>query len=208
MASSEFPQQPDESVTPDKVDKGSNSTVKATDAADNARVSQVEDEAVEDEINGLKQQAMVYFQQAYQAQQQQRLTQAIALYQQSINTYPTAEAHTFLGWVYSFQQRWDEAIAECYRAIAVDSTFGNPYNDIGAYLIEQGDYDAAIPWLKRALAAPRYECYFYPHCNLGRIYERQKRYLLAMQEYSQALALNPRYLTALQGIRRLQKLLN
>jgi Tfp pilus assembly protein PilF len=166
------------------------------------------EEGITDEANTLKQQAMEYFHQAYQAQQQQRFEAAIALYQQSITIYPTAEAHTFLGWVYSFQQRWEEAIAECYQAIAVDSTFGNPYNDIGAYLIAQGDYTSAVPWLKRALAAPRYDCYFYPHCNLGRVYERDKQYLLAIAEYSQALDLNPRYTTALQGIRRLQKLLN
>ena len=30
----------------------------------------------------------------------------------------------------------DEAIEECHRAIRTDPDFGNPYNDIGAYLIE------------------------------------------------------------------------
>ena len=53
--------------------------------------------------------------------------------------YPTAEAHTFLGWVYSFQSRYDEAIAECLEAIRVDETLGNPYNDIGSYLLAKGD---------------------------------------------------------------------
>ena len=48
------------------------------------------------------------------------------LYQASLAELPTAEAHTFLGWVYSFDRRYDEAIAECKRAIAVDATFGNP----------------------------------------------------------------------------------
>jgi hypothetical protein len=32
----------------------------------------------------------------------------------------------------------DDAITECHHAIEVDPDFGNPYNDIGAYLIEQG----------------------------------------------------------------------
>ena len=52
------------------------------------------------------------------------------------NCYPTAEAYTFLGWTYHFQGRIEDAIAECKRAIEVDPEFGNPYNDIGAYLIE------------------------------------------------------------------------
>jgi tetratricopeptide (TPR) repeat protein len=74
--------------------------------------------------------------------------------------HPTAEAHTFLGWTYHFQGRLDDAIAECKRAIEIDPEFGNPYNDIGAYLIELKRFDGAIPWLERAtshtttLAAP------------------------------------------------------
>src|SRR5262249_61768379 len=100
------------------------------------------------------------------------------------------------------------AIEECHRAIAVDSTFGNPYNDIGAYLIEKGDHAGAIPWLKKAMVAPRYECYFYPHYNLGRIYEQQGKYLAAIAEYGIALEYNSNYLLALKGMRRLQRILN
>src|SRR5438067_738263 len=77
------------------------------------------------------------FHQAYQAQLEDNYEEAIELYQRSIETYPTAEAHTFLGWVYSFQDRYDEAIAECLEAIRVDEAFGNPYNDIGSYLLAQ-----------------------------------------------------------------------
>ena len=29
-------------------------------------------------------------------------------------------------------------------------TFGNPYNDIGAYLIAKGELDEAIEWLEKA----------------------------------------------------------
>ena len=61
------------------------------------------------------------------------LDEAVDLYKQSIAAYPTAEAHTFLGWTYSFMSLPDQAIEECHRAIEVDPDFGNPYNDIGAY---------------------------------------------------------------------------
>ena len=60
---------------------------------------------------------------------------AIRLYQASIKVFPTAEAYTFLGWAYSFQGEYDRAVTECPAAIAVDSTSGNPYNDIGSYLL-------------------------------------------------------------------------
>ena len=41
-------------------------------------------------------------------------------YQRSIDVYPTAEAHTFLGWALSVQGRLDEATDECRRAIEID----------------------------------------------------------------------------------------
>jgi Tfp pilus assembly protein PilF len=133
---------------------------------------------------------------------------AIQLYQASIAAQPTAEAHTFLGWVYSFQRRYAEAIAECKRAIAVDPTLGNPYNDIGCYLIALGREDEAIPWLEHAMAAPRYEAPHFPHVNLARIYEHQGRVLEAMTQYGQALAKLPGYRPALLGLRRLRAWLN
>src|SRR5262245_48910215 len=101
--------------------------------------------------------AEALFQQAYKLQVAGEFDRAILLYQQSLEVYPTAEAHTFLGWTYSFQGRLDEAIQECHRAIEVDPDFGNPYNDIGVYLMQQGEYDAALPWLEKAKHAPRYE---------------------------------------------------
>ena len=130
------------------------------------------------------------------------------LYQASLAELPTAEAHTFLGWVYSFDQRYDEAIAECKRAIAVDPTFGNPYNDIGCYLIELGRDDDAIPWLKRAMDAPRYEARQFPHVNLARIYEKKGQVLDAVAEYGRALEKTPGYAPAVGGLRRLQGRVN
>src|SRR6185295_18433901 len=105
------------------------------------------------------------FHEAYRAQMDQQYESAIELYKQSIETFPTAEAHTFLGWVYSFQDRYDDAIAECLEAIRVDETFGNPYNDIGSYLLAKGDSYGCVRWFKRALLAPRYESYVFPHFN-------------------------------------------
>ncbi len=136
------------------------------------------------------------------------LAGAIRLYQASLAEEPTAEAYTFLGWVYSFERRYAEAIAECKRAIAVDPTFGNPYNDIGCYLMELGREDEAIPWLKRAMAAPRYEAPHFPHVNLARIYERKGEALDALAEYGRALEQLPGYEPALFGLRRLQGKVN
>ena len=45
--------------------------------------------------------------------------------------------------VLAYPGKVDQAIDECKKAIRIDPTYGNPYNDIGAYLIERGDHDAA-----------------------------------------------------------------
>src|SRR5687767_14758897 len=148
------------------------------------------------------------FHEAYEAQQANDYDRAIELYKRSIETFPTAEAHTFLGWVYSFQERYDEAIDECLEAIRVDETLGNPYNDIGSYLLAKGDPYASVRWFKRALFAPRYESYAFPHFNLGRIYETRRKYLEAARHYGKALEQQPGFTEAASGLHRMQALLN
>jgi len=155
-----------------------------------------------------KREALELFKRAYEVQMRGEFDEAAEIYRQSIESYPTAEAHTFLGWTYSFMGLTDEAIGECLRAIEVDPEFGNPYNDIGAYLIEKGDHAGAVRWLRRAMTAERYECYFYPHYNLGRVYEAQGKLFAAVNEYKAAIDLNPGYALALRAFRRLQAKLN
>jgi tetratricopeptide (TPR) repeat protein len=152
--------------------------------------------------------AVRLFKEAYDLQLKGELEAAVKLYKESIDSYPTAEAYTFLGWTYSFMGRLDDAIAECCKAIEVDPTFGNPYNDIGAYLLQKGDPDAAIPWLEKALRAPRYASYHYAHMNLGRAYEAKRDWLRAKTEYEKALLIERDYRPAAHALGRIRGLLN
>lgn len=112
-------------------------------------------------------------------------------FRQSIEHYPTAEAYTYWGWMRSFAGAIDEAIALCKKAIQLDPDFGNPYNDIGCYLIQKGDVDAAIPWLEQAKAAKRYEPRQFPYMNLGRIYLKKGHLQHAITEFKSALRIDP-----------------
>ena len=152
--------------------------------------------------------AVRLLQEAYQHQMAGELDRAIALYFESIALHPTAEAHTFLGWTYSFQGRLDDAIAECKQAIAVDPDFGNPYNDIGSYLIKLGRLDEAIPGLERAMQAPRYEPRHYPHCNLGQVYWAQGLLAKARREFERALEIEPQYEAARAALEAIDRQLN
>lgn len=148
------------------------------------------------------------FHKAYELQMQGKLEEAITLYRQSIELHPTPEAHTYLGWSYSLQGFHDQAIQECKKAIELDPDFGNPYNDIGSYLIEKGELDQAVPWLKKALEARRYDAYCYPHYNLGRVYERKGEWNRALRAYQDALRENSDYTLAIRAANRLKSLMN
>jgi Tfp pilus assembly protein PilF len=113
---------------------------------------------------------------------------AVELYLDSVALHPTAEAYTFLGWTYHFQGKIDQAIDECKRAIEIDPDFGNPYNDIGAYLIDLNRHDEAIPWLEQAIAAKRYEPRQFPYFNLGRVYLAKGMINRAREFFQKSLA--------------------
>ncbi len=118
---------------------------------------------------------------------------AIELYQKSIELYPTAEAYTYMGWAYSMLGDFEKAIELCMKAIEIDPDFGNPYNDIGSYLIALGRFDEAIPWLKKAITARRYEPRHYPHMNLARVYLMKGQFKDALLEVENAIRLAPDY---------------
>jgi tetratricopeptide (TPR) repeat protein len=152
--------------------------------------------------------ATVLWRVAYRYQMDGELDRAIEHYQRSVALYPTAEAHTFLGWSLSFQGRLEEATAECLRAIEIDPDFGNPYNDIGVYLIQQGQLDEAIPWLEKAKQARRYEPRQFPFMNLGRVYLKQERWWDALREFEGAVQAAPGDVPAAKMLHQLRGQLN
>lgn len=152
--------------------------------------------------------AQEYFRKAHKLHLEGRIDDAIDYYRMSIDVYPTAEAHTFLGWAYSMQGKLEEAIDECYTAIELDESYGNPYNDIGAYLIDMGKYDEAVEWFERAINAPRYLSRHFPYFNLGRVYEKKGDWFSALKFYNDALKIDPNYESAKNAVIKLTTLLN
>ena len=156
----------------------------------------------------LKQQALALWNEGVQHHMRGDFQAAINLYSRSIALCPTAEAYTFRGWAYHFLGRIDDAIAECRKAIEVDPDFGNPYNDIGSYLIAKGDLDNAVEWLERAKRAPRYEPRHFPYMNLGRLYAAKGMVLQAIREFEGALEINPEEPLCREMVVRLRAMLN
>jgi tetratricopeptide (TPR) repeat protein len=153
-------------------------------------------------------QAEEFFRAAHAAHLRGALDEAIELYHRSLACVPTAEAHTFLGWSLSAKGDYEGAIRECHRAIAIDPDFGNPYNDIGSYLIALGRPTDAVPWLRKAISAGRYEPRHYPHVNLARVYVKLGHIDAAIAQLRVALAIKPQYRPARTELHRLLGLLN
>ena len=120
-----------------------------------------------------------------------RVAKAIPIYAKSIRILPTAEAHCYLGWAYASTGKIDYAVQECLKAISIDADFGNPYNDIGSYLVRQGKVDEAIAWFEKAKKAKRSDTPHYPYVNLGRVYTARGMVLRAIREFEKALELKP-----------------
>jgi Tfp pilus assembly protein PilF len=148
------------------------------------------------------------FQEAFAAQMEGDYDRAVELYLGSLALHPTAEAYTFLGWTYHFQGKIEEAISECKRAIEIDPDFGNPYNDIGAYLIDLNRFDEAIPWLEQAMTAKRYEPRHFPYFNLGRVYLAKGMINRARELFQKSLAIEPRYTLARQALESVRRMVN
>lgn len=155
--------------------------------------------------DSIKTEAISAFHRGYVLQQDGKLQEAIYQYKRSLELIPTAEAYTFLGWAYSFQGRLEDAIKECYKAIRIDPSLGNPYNDIGAYLIEMGRSEDALQWLMLALQAKRYESRCYPYYNLGRVSELIGSPAKALDYYKNALKENPSFTPAVLAVQKLSK---
>ena len=145
---------------------------------------------------------------AYEKQMAGKVDEAIALYLRSIASQPTPEAHTCLGWAYSAKGQFGDAIRECEKAVRLDPEYGNPYNDIGAYMIETGRWAEALTWLEKATVAERYDGRFYAWYNLGRVWEHLGEWGQALEAYRHALEQNPEYSLAAKAISRMEAALN
>jgi len=109
----------------------------------------------------------------------------------SVNVRKTAEGLTYWGWMESQLGHTERAIELCKDAIVVDPEFGNPYNDIGSYLVSMGRPEDSIPWFEAAIKAPRYEPRHFPCVNLAKVYLMRREYALALHYFEEALEYAP-----------------
>lgn len=130
------------------------------------------------------------------------------LFRQSAENGASAESLTYWGWMEHHCGNTSAAIRLCQMAIDIDPEFGNPYNDIGSYLISLGDLETAIRYLEKAIHAKRYEPRQFPHINLGRVYLAKGLPRKAIEHFRMALEYAPEDPEVLRTIQSILGTLN
>jgi Tfp pilus assembly protein PilF len=132
-----------------------------------------------------------FLQDGHDAVFKQNHEKALDKFLKALNYKETAEILTLVGWAYSMKKNIDEAKSYCLRAIKLDPDYGPPYNDLGSYLLNEGQTGESLKWFDLAKKAINYQNREYPYINAGRAYMARNEYELALKEFSKALTLAP-----------------
>lgn len=126
----------------------------------------------------------------------------------ALNYKETAEAYNLIGWTYSLEKQYETAKNFCLKAIKVDPSYGAPYNDLGSYLLSEGEVQESLKWFELAKNSRNYQNREYPYINTGRALMNLKNYKAALEEFSIALTLVPHNEELHQTVQRLKETLN
>ncbi len=126
----------------------------------------------------------------------------------ALNFKETAEAYNLIGWTYSLEKQFETAKNFCLKAIKIDPAYGAPYNDLGSYLLSEGQTAESLKWFELAKNSRNYQNREYPYINAGRAYMNLRNYKQALEEFSMALTLVPQNEELHQTVQRLKETLN
>ncbi len=126
---------------------------------------------------------------------------AIEAFQQAINTLPKREDlknfHSSIlqqqSVVYRYLENYEQALTVINQAISLVPNNPNYYNEKYVVLSELKRYDEGLAAITQAIhLAPRAAWYV----NRGNLYQDLQKYELALDEYNQAIEINPNYAMA------------
>jgi len=90
------------------------------------------------------------------------------------------EINYYLSLAYQGKGYYEKAIEECNEAIRKKGDYAEAYNLLGTLYMSQGRFDEALSAFKKAVAMMTYETPTVALYNMGRVYQRMKRYPEAM----------------------------
>lgn len=130
---------------------------------------------------------------------------ALEAFSKARNYRETAEVLTLMGWTHSLMAQMEKAKSYCLKAIKQDPDYGPPYNDLGSYLLSEGQVEEALKWFELAKKAPNYQNREYPYINAGRAFMTKRKLGRALDEFSKALTLAPYHDELHQTVEKLKK---
>jgi Tfp pilus assembly protein PilF len=130
---------------------------------------------------------------------------ALDCFTKALNYRDTAEVLTLLGWAHSLLGQLDKAKSYCLKAIQKDPDYGPPYNDLGSYLLAEGQVEESLKWFDLAKRSLNYQNREYPYINSGRAYMTKKNLHQALEEFSKALTLAPYHDDLHKTVEKLKK---
>ena len=104
-----------------------------------------------------------------------------------------APSHGGLAMIYGFQRKYEQALAQAQKGIALNPGF--PVMHFGYVLVFVGRYEEAVQYFKKAIRHDPKSPTFY-HLGLGHAYRGLEQYEDAIAAYKKALERDPDYLMA------------
>ncbi len=145
---------------------------------------------------------------ALEFQAEGKIDKAIKLFLQSLDIYKSAETYRLLGFAYSLQNKYEQALQQCFYAVEMIGEDGILFNDIGTYLIKLGRYIEAALWLEKALKIDNFSEKFNSFYNLGLVSEKTGDWENALKNYNISLSMAPDFELAKTAIVRIVSLMN
>ena len=125
-------------------------------------------------------------------EQEGKLEQAIACYQQATNLHPDNYSYYYrLGFLLRQQEQLEEATASFLQALAVNSNDSWSYHALGEIYSYKRDFAKAIQYYQQAIELnPDFS---WSHYNLGRIFQQQQQLELAQTCYQKAIIIDANF---------------
>ncbi|MBL0340654.1 MAG: tetratricopeptide repeat protein [Bacteroidetes bacterium] len=116
----------------------------------------------------------------------------------SFKVYTDADFYISSGLAYGMTQQYDLAIADFTKAISIDPTNAEAFNNKGMYFTEKGVLDSALVFLNKAIEIKpdSYEAIY----NKGNTYAKAGDYSTAINLYNQAIKIKPGYMDAVLNL--------
>ncbi|MBL6988199.1 MAG: hypothetical protein ISR65_00385 [Bacteriovoracaceae bacterium] len=126
-------------------------------------------------------------------------------FERACNYNESAEVLTLIAWVYFLLNKTEKAKSFCLKAIRKDADYGPPYNDLGNYILAEGQVEESLKWFSLAKKSINYQNREYPYINSGRAFMMKEEYAKALDEFSIALTLAPYHNELHETVRRLKE---